>query len=88
MARTITVDLGDELRRFVESLIFSGDYHTQSEVIRESLRLLQEKRAESSLQKMRMLIAEGVASGEPEEWNRAAFLLRMRENNDGKKQKD
>ena len=37
MARTMTVDLGDELREFIESLIESGDYRTQSEVIRESL---------------------------------------------------
>lgn len=34
MARTMTVDLGDELREFIESLIESGDYRTQSEVIR------------------------------------------------------
>lgn len=44
MARTMTVDLGDELREFIESLIESGDYRTQSEVIRESLRLLRENR--------------------------------------------
>ncbi len=49
MARTMTVDLGDELREFIESLIESGDYRTQSEVIRESLRLLREKQAESRL---------------------------------------
>lgn len=36
MARTMTVDLGDELREFIESLIESGDYRTQSEVIRVS----------------------------------------------------
>lgn len=48
MARTMTVDLGDELREFIESLIESGDYRTQSEVIRESLRLLREKQAESA----------------------------------------
>ncbi|PAX78111.1 type II toxin-antitoxin system ParD family antitoxin, partial [Citrobacter sp. TSA-1] len=28
MARTMTVDLGDELREFIESLIESGDYRT------------------------------------------------------------
>lgn len=44
MARTMTVDLGDELREFIESLIESGDYRTQSEVIRESLRLLRESK--------------------------------------------
>ena len=50
MARTMTVDLGAELREFIESLIESGDYRTQSEVLRESLRLLREKQAESRLQ--------------------------------------
>lgn len=50
MARTMTVALGDELREYIESLIESGDYRTQSEVIRESLRLLREKQAESRLQ--------------------------------------
>ncbi|HBC3298084.1 TPA: type II toxin-antitoxin system ParD family antitoxin, partial [Escherichia coli] len=40
MARTMTVALGDELWEYIESLIESGDYRTQSEVIRESLRLL------------------------------------------------
>lgn len=45
MARTMTVDLGDELREFIESTIESGNYRTQSEVIRESLRPLREKQA-------------------------------------------
>lgn len=66
MARTMTVDLGDELREFIESLIESGDYRTQSEVIRESLRLLREKQAESRLQALRELLAEGLNSGEPQ----------------------
>ena len=44
MARTMTVALGDELWEYIESLIESGDYRTQSEVIRESLRLLQRNR--------------------------------------------
>lgn len=64
MARTMTVDLGDELREFIESLIESGDYRTQSEVIRESLRLLREKQAESRLQALRDMLAEGLSSGE------------------------
>ncbi len=60
MARTMTVDLGDELREFIESLIESGDYRTQSEVIRQSLRLLREKQAESRLQALRdMLTRKG-----------------------------
>ncbi len=79
MARTMTVDLGDELREFIESLIESGDYRTQSEVIRESLRLLREKQAESRLQTLRNLLAEGLSSGEPVVWEKDAFLKKLKQ---------
>ncbi|GKV86773.1 type II toxin-antitoxin system ParD family antitoxin [Pectobacterium atrosepticum] len=78
MARTMTIDLGDELRHYVESLVESGDYRTQSEVIREALRMLREKQAESDLQTLRHLIAEGISSGEPQEWNKDEFLQKIR----------
>ncbi|WP_419721189.1 type II toxin-antitoxin system ParD family antitoxin [Pectobacterium aroidearum] len=78
MARTMTIDLGDELRHYVESLVESGDYRTQSEVIREALRMLREKQAESDLQTLRQLIAEGINSGEPQEWNKDEFLQKIR----------
>ncbi|EPG2866044.1 type II toxin-antitoxin system ParD family antitoxin [Pluralibacter gergoviae] len=78
MARTVTVDLGDELREFIESLIEAGDYRTQSEVIRESLRLLREKQAESRLQTLRDLLAEGLSSGEPQAWEKDAFLRNVK----------
>lgn len=67
MARTMTVDLGDELREFIESLIESGDYRTQSEVIRES-----------RPQALRDLLAEGLSSGEPEAWEKDAFLKKVK----------
>lgn len=78
MARTMTVDLGDELRDFIESLIESGDYRTQSEVIRESLRLLREQKAESRLQTLRDQLAEGLSSGEPQTWEKDAFLRKVK----------
>ncbi|NMD82230.1 type II toxin-antitoxin system ParD family antitoxin [Klebsiella sp. DNRA6] len=74
MEGTITVDLGDEIREFIES----GDYRTQSEVIRESLRLFREKQAESRLQALRDLLAEGLSSGEPVAWEKDAFLKKAR----------
>ena len=77
MARTMTVDLGDELREFIESLIESGDYRTQSEVIRESLRLLREQ-AESRLQALRDMLAEGLSSGEAQPWEKDAFLRKVK----------
>ncbi|EAA1350158.1 type II toxin-antitoxin system ParD family antitoxin [Escherichia coli] len=78
MARTMTVALGDELWEYIESLIESGDYRTQSEVIRESLRLLREKQAESRLQTLRNLLAEGLSSGEPVVWEKDAFLKKVK----------
>jgi len=77
MARTMTVDTGEELRGFVESLVESGGYKTNSEVVRDGLRLLQEKQAASKLETLRQLIDEGDNSGEPVDWNVDQFLAKM-----------
>jgi len=74
MARTMTVDVGDELREFIDSLVKAGDYRTQNEVMRDELRLLHKKQAESRLQELRDLLAEGLSSGEAKPWNKDAFL--------------
>ncbi|ECB7890589.1 type II toxin-antitoxin system ParD family antitoxin [Salmonella enterica subsp. enterica serovar Bareilly] len=66
MARTMTVDVGDELREFIDSLVKAGDYRTQSEVMRDALRLLRD------------LLAEGLGSGEAKPWNKDAFLNNVR----------
>ncbi|MGK9173648.1 type II toxin-antitoxin system ParD family antitoxin [Yokenella regensburgei] len=78
MARTMTVDLGDELREFVESLIATGDYRTQSEVVRDSLRLLREQQAQSRLNQLRALLSEGLESGEAKKWEQDAFLRNIK----------
>lgn len=78
MARTMTVDVGDELREFIDSLVKAGDYRTQSEVMRDALRLLREKQAESRLQALRDLLAEGLSSGGAVTWNKGAFLQGMK----------
>jgi antitoxin ParD1/3/4 len=78
MARTMTIDLGDELREFVESLVESGDYRTQSEVVRDSLRLLREKQVESKLESLKKLIQQGLDSGEPVPFDGEAILKRAR----------
>ncbi len=82
MTRTMTVDLGNELRNYVEFLVQSGDYKTNSEVLRESLRLLREKQAASKLEKLRQLIDEGENSGVAVEWNADEFLTRMKRRKD------
>ena len=78
MARTMTVDLGNELRHYVEDLVESGDYRSNSEVLRESLRLLREKQAASKLDQLRHLINEGEASGDPVTWYASALLKQMK----------
>lgn len=74
----MTVDTGEELRDFVESLVDSGSYKTNSEVVRDGLRLLQEKQAESKLETLRKLIDEGENSGEAVNWDVEKFLNRMK----------
>jgi antitoxin ParD1/3/4 len=79
MARTMTIDTGNELRGFVESMVDSGQYKTNSEVIREGLRLLQERQAASKLETLRRLIDEGESSGDPVDWNVNEFLAGMKQ---------
>jgi antitoxin ParD1/3/4 len=78
MARTMTVDVGDELREFIDALVTAGDYRTQSEVMRDALCLLREKQAESRLQGLRDLLAEGISNGDAKSWNKDAFPKHVR----------
>ena len=41
----ISADLGDQLEDFVENLVSSGRYNSKSEVLREGVRLVQEREA-------------------------------------------
>jgi len=63
MSSTITFRPTEEQGGFIEGLLDSGDYASQSEIIREGLRLLQEQRASSKLEALRSLINEGDQSG-------------------------
>lgn len=51
---------------------------TQSQVMHDALRLLREKQAESRLQELRDLLAEGISSGEAKPWNKDIFLNNVR----------
>lgn len=82
MSRTMTIDTGDELRDFVESLVEAGLYKTKSEVVREGLRMLQEKQAASRLEALRQLIDEGEQSGDPIPWDMDNFLNKMKKRAD------
>ncbi len=74
MTRTMTVDVGGELRHYVESLVDSGHYKSTSDVLKDSLRLLRETQSISKIEHLRQLIEEGEASGEPLLWTADSFL--------------
>ncbi|MGA7980423.1 MAG: type II toxin-antitoxin system ParD family antitoxin [Chromatiaceae bacterium] len=63
MARTQTVTLGEHWNAFVARLVDSGRYASVSEVLRDSLRLLEEQEAGSRLEALRQALIEGENSG-------------------------
>ncbi|OGT70371.1 MAG: hypothetical protein A3I78_01605 [Gammaproteobacteria bacterium RIFCSPLOWO2_02_FULL_56_15] len=82
MARTSSITLGS-MQKFVDNLVRSGRYASTSEVIRDSLRLLQEKEAASRLEALRKAIEEGDNSQLLEDWNLDDFLTRMKQGSQG-----
>jgi antitoxin ParD1/3/4 len=58
----ISADLGPQLEQFVSRLVASGRYNSKSEVLREGLRLVQER--EARLAALDAAIARGVADAE------------------------
>ncbi len=59
---SLNVSLTPELERFVQSRVESGLYQTASEVVREGLRLLEERERarETALQELRSKIRRGI----------------------------
>jgi antitoxin ParD1/3/4 len=55
----VSADLGEALERFVAKLVASGRYHSKSEVLREGVRLIQER--EARLAALDASIARGLA---------------------------
>ncbi|MGJ4950653.1 type II toxin-antitoxin system ParD family antitoxin [Bradyrhizobium sp. HKCCYLS20291] len=69
MASSYTV--GKHYEEFIKSLVDSGRYSTASEVMREGLRLIEEKeeRRKAKLEALRSSIQEGLDSGPAEAWD-------------------
>jgi antitoxin ParD1/3/4 len=61
MAKNTSIVLGDHFEQFINSQIASGRYGSASEVIRASLRLLEEH--EQRIGKLREALIEGERSG-------------------------
>ncbi len=62
MSRTQTVSLGEHWNDFIDSMLKSGRYASTSELMRDSLRLLEEKEATSQLDALRKALIAGEES--------------------------
>lgn len=69
----ININLTPQLEEMVRQKVNSGLYTSASEVVREALRLMEEKDRlrEAKLEQLRQYIQEGVASGPVGAWDAA-----------------
>jgi antitoxin ParD1/3/4 len=58
----MSADLGKALEKFVTKLVATGRYHSKSEVLREGVRLIQER--ETRLAALDLSIARGMADAD------------------------
>ncbi len=58
----ISAELGEKLESFVTTLVQSGRYNSKSEVLREGIRLVQDR--ETRLQALDAAIARGIADAD------------------------
>jgi antitoxin ParD1/3/4 len=58
----ISADLGSQLEGFVSKLVETGRYNSKSEVLREGIRLIQER--EARLAVLDQALAKGIADAE------------------------
>ena len=76
MAKNTSISLGDHFATFVETQVANGRYASASEVVRASLRLLEER--EASLEALRAALIEGEESGPSTAFDFEAFIARKR----------
>ena len=77
----MNVSLTPHFEEFVQTLVGTGKYHSASEVVRDALRLLQEKE-DALLRKreaLKALISEGLESGDPKALDINSILAEAKE---------
>ena len=81
LPRTMNVSLTSTLETLVHRLVESGRYKSASEVVRDGLRLLEERESfrEIKLTELRRLVREGQESGLGVPWDLEDFQSRARE---------
>jgi len=62
--KTQTLSLGGYWNNFIEAHVRQGRYASASELVRDGLRLLEEKEADSKLEALRAALIEGEESGD------------------------
>ena len=77
MATNTSITLGKHWVEFIKTLLRSGRYGSTSEVIRDSLRLLEDR--EAKLQALRAALVEGEESGHPQPYDHKQFLAEMKQ---------
>ncbi|WP_269931198.1 type II toxin-antitoxin system ParD family antitoxin [Aminobacter sp. HY435] len=73
--------LGAHFEGLVRDLVDSGRYASASEVLRDGLRLLEERedRRQAKLEALRDAVREGIESGEPEAFDFQSFMSELHE---------
>lgn len=64
MTKTQTLSLGQYWNHFIEEELKIGRYSSASEVVRNALRLLEEKETNTKLEMLRLALVEGEESGD------------------------
>lgn len=80
MAGTTSFNLGEHYNEFLTDMQKSGRYSSASEVIRDALRLLEEREANSKLEALRQALIEGEESGDAGELDMQAVRAEARKN--------
>lgn len=76
MAKNTSISLGEHFQSFIDRQIASGRYGSASEVVRASLRLLEEH--EQKIHELRQALIEGENSGDAGELDMAAIKRKAR----------